>query len=88
MRNKRIGATMIAALLTVSMLSSASNASCFRGINLSGAEFGDRNGVYGQKYAYPSKDIIAYYAIKGMNTVRLPFLWEHLQPKLNGPRCR
>lgn len=85
MRHKRIRATVLATALTASLLANTANASCFRGINLSGAEFGDRNGVYSQNYTYPSKEIIGYFAGKGMNTVRLPFLWERLQPKLNGP---
>jgi endoglucanase len=36
-------------------------------------------------YAYPSEQTIAYFAKKGFNTVRLPFLWERLQPQLGKP---
>lgn len=60
----------------------ASDAPCFHGINLSGAEFGDPAGPYGTAYAYPSEETMRYFAGKGMNTVRLPFLWERLQPAL------
>lgn len=67
------------------MLSGTAEANCFRGINLSGAEFNDRGGTYGQQYIYPSEKIISYMAGKGLNAVRLPFMWERLQPKLNGP---
>lgn len=80
----RIRSSVLAALLTVSMATGA-GATCFRGVNLSGAEFGGRGGTYGQDYIYPSERIVAYMAAKGFNTVRLPFLWERLQPALGGP---
>ena len=57
-------------------------AACMRGVNLSGAEFGDLKGAYGQSYIYPSDAMIAYFKAKGLNTIRLPFLWERLQPIL------
>lgn len=55
---------------------------CYRGINLSGAEYGDKHGVYGTNYIYPSEETVAYFAKKGMTIVRLPFRWERLQPVL------
>lgn len=55
------------------------------GINLSGAEFGSVGGTYGVDYIYPSVDDINYYASKGMDVVRLPFLWERVQPTEDGP---
>ncbi|MCK8781913.1 glycoside hydrolase family 5 protein [Rhizobium sp. NTR19] len=55
---------------------------CLRGINLAGAEFGAPGDEYGKGYLYPSAETITYFAQKGLNTVRLPFLWERLQPKL------
>lgn len=55
---------------------------CLRGVNLAGAEFGAVGDEYGSGYMYPSDQTIAYFAQKGMNTVRLPFLWERLQPQL------
>ncbi|WFU09156.1 glycoside hydrolase family 5 protein [Rhizobium sp. CB3090] len=58
---------------------------CYRGINLSGAEYGDRSGVPGTNYTYPSEDTVRYFANKGMNVVRLPFRWERLQPVLGQP---
>lgn len=75
---------MLAAVLAVPPASLA-NAICYRGINISGAEFGKRGGVYGTDYTYPSEATIAYFAGKGFNTIRLPFLWERLQPELEGP---
>lgn len=54
------------------------------GVNLSGAEFGSGT-HYGWNYIYPNDAEIDYYASKGVNVIRLPFLWERLQPTLNGP---
>lgn len=55
---------------------------CFRGINLSGAEYGDVNGKVGTNYFYPTPATTAYFARKGFDTIRLPFKWERLQPSL------
>ena len=56
------------------------------GINLSGAEFGSAvPGVYNQDYTYPTHGEIDYYASKGMDVIRLPFLWERVQSTENGP---
>lgn len=57
---------------------------CMRGINLSGAEFGEIGGAPDRAYAYPSTRTIRYFAEKGFTSVRLPFKWERLQPKLKG----
>ena len=51
------------------------------GVNLAGAEFGwNVPGVFGTDYTYPTHTEIDYYAAKGMSVVRLPFLWERVQP--------
>ncbi|AJY45818.1 glycoside hydrolase family 5 protein [Martelella endophytica] len=66
---------------------SAQAAGCemtLHGINLSGAEFGQPGDPYGQGYIYPSESTIKAFADDGFNAVRLPFLWERLQPTLNG----
>lgn len=57
------------------------------GVNLSGAEFAPNvlPGVLGTDYAFPTLAELAYYAGKGMRLVRLPFLWERIQPALGGP---
>lgn len=59
----------------------------WRGVSLAGAEFGAGNlpGTYGSDYIYPTVASVGYFRGKGMNTVRLPFLWERLQPTLNQP---
>lgn len=56
------------------------------GVNLAGAEFApDSPGRLGRDYIYPGVAHLDYYASKGMNVIRLPFLWERLQPTANGP---
>jgi endoglucanase len=56
----------------------------WRGVNLSGAEYNGTAlpGRYGYQYFYPSTSAIDYFQAKGMNLVRLPFLWERVQPTL------
>lgn len=56
----------------------------FYGTNLSGAEFGTVPGTLNVDYAFPTLAEAAYYASKGMNIVRLPFLWERIQPVFGG----
>jgi endoglucanase len=52
-------------------------------MNLSGAEFNSskKPGTLYKDYTYPGDSDYAYYASRGMNVVRLPFLWERLQPQ-------
>ena len=54
------------------------------GVNIAGAEFGARSipGRPGTDYFYPSPATVDYFAAKGMNVLRVPFLWERLQPTL------
>ena len=58
-----------------------------RGVNLSGAEFAPTNlpGTLGKDYTYPTAGELDYYKSKGLTLIRLPFLWERLQPSLYGP---
>jgi endoglucanase len=55
------------------------------GVNLAGAEFGSKPGTFGIDYIYPNHGEIDYYASKGVEIIRLPFLWERVQPTKNGP---
>ncbi|THV15785.1 glycoside hydrolase family 5 protein [Rhizobium rhizophilum] len=57
---------------------------CFRGLNLSGAEYGELDGVEGVNFIYPSTSTVNFFADKGFDSVRLPFKWERLQPRLGG----
>ena len=58
----------------------------YAGVNLAGAEFNSskKPGVLFKDYTYPAESDYAYFASKGMNIIRLPFLWERLQPQANG----
>jgi aryl-phospho-beta-D-glucosidase BglC (GH1 family) len=58
-----------------------------RGVNLAGAEFGERAlpGVCDQHYTYPTAAELDYYKAKGLTLVRLPFRWERLQRSLYAP---
>jgi len=78
----------VAALTVTSMAAHpvlSGTTACFRGINISGAEFGMPGGKVDKDYVWPSLNTLDYFAGKGFNTVRLPFRWERLQPKLMGP---
>ena len=56
------------------------------GVNFAGAEFGPHvPGVFGTDYTYPTHAEIDYYASKGLDVIRLPFLWERLQRTELGP---
>lgn len=56
------------------------------GVNLAGGEFGTKKpGTYGVDYIFPSTKDIDYYASKGIEVIRLPFLWERIQPTQFGP---
>ncbi|SIR03393.1 Cellulase family 5 [Rhizobium sp. RU33A] len=86
MMKRKMTLGLISAALAMAMpvnSLAATSSACFRGINLAGAEFGNLQGVFGEGYIYPSLETVTYFAGKGFNTVRLPFLWERLQPKLN-----
>ncbi len=52
-------------------------------VNLAGAEFGEPPGVIDKDYHYPGDDEFAWARANGFVVVRLPFLWERLQPNLN-----
>lgn len=66
--------------------STASQFGPFYGVNLCGAEYspGTLPGSNGVNYAFPTEAQTSYYVGKGMNIIRLPFLWERLQPTMSG----
>lgn len=57
------------------------------GVNLSGGEFTPDAlpGVYNKNYIYPSAEEISAFEKIGMNTIRMPVLWERIQPELDQP---
>jgi len=57
-----------------------------QGVNLAGPEFngGQLPGVLNKDYVYPKTAAFDYFAAIGANTIRLPFRWERIQPKMFG----
>lgn len=57
-----------------------------KGVNIAGAEFNGEQlpGVLFKNYIYPNRAEIEYFAALGANAIRLPFLWERIQPALYG----
>lgn len=57
------------------------------GVNLAGAEFNGKRlpGTVFKDYTYPSSSEMDYIASQGANIIRLPFLWERLQPVAHSP---
>lgn len=87
---KRYLLTLASALATLLSYTNA-EAGCLdqprlRGVNLAGAEFGSDKlpGKVFTDYTYPSEAEIIYIAKQGANIIRLPFLWERVQPEPNG----
>ncbi|CAN5168091.1 glycoside hydrolase family 5 protein [soil metagenome] len=90
MRYAMLGKAMAAALclfVSSAVTSAAQALTSLKGINISGGEFGNGHipGKLFTDYRYPDKAEIDYYAKLGFNIIRVPFLWERLQPVLNGP---
>jgi endoglucanase len=56
------------------------------GINLASAEFAPTKlpGVHGKDYIYPTANTVEPFVRMGMNAVRIPILWERLQPEPMG----
>lgn len=84
-------AATIALVVGCMMLSPAAAASCIDGkqmvgVNLSGGEFASEKlpGTIFKDYVYPDLADMHYFQSLGMNTFRLPFLWERIQPQLFG----
>jgi endoglucanase len=91
------GVTRAAAFLLVALFVSAGFAHAeidYRGVNLSAAAFGHYSdtdasanhipGVYNTDYVYPDDSYFDYFHSLGMNTFRIPFRWERIQPTLGG----
>jgi aryl-phospho-beta-D-glucosidase BglC (GH1 family) len=55
------------------------------GINLSGAEFGGNAGTHNYNYHYATFSEMQFYQDRGVDLIRLPFIWERMQNSLDGP---
>lgn len=61
----------------------ASAALPFKGVSEAGAEFGSNvPGIPEKDYIFPNPASITHFVTKGMGAIRVPFLWERLQPTL------
>jgi len=74
----------------MSIVAASHAAMIYSGVSLAGAEFaadpfgyGALPGTYNSDYTYPNAQEVDYFLSKGMNTIRIPFRWERLQPTLN-----
>src|SRR5437868_389450 len=56
------------------------------GVNIAGLEFGSSKlpGTLNVNYCTVNPPEMSYYKSRGAKTIRLPFLWERLQPTLGG----
>lgn len=72
-------------LLTISM--SVISAEQMVGVNIAGAEFNGAKlpGRHFFDYIWPSPEEIKRFSDAGFTVIRVPFLWERMQPELSGP---
>lgn len=54
---------------------------------MAGAEFGMNNipGAFGRDYTFNSENTFRYFSERKLGLMRIPVLWERLQPSLKGP---
>jgi endoglucanase len=78
-------------LLTLQFICTIASADplALTGVNLAGGDFyvpkqGVR-GFYNKDFWYPNAAEMDYFVSKGVNFVRIPFMWETLQPELSKP---
>tara|TARA_R110001599_G_scaffold171353_1_gene362379 strand:+ start:409125 stop:410153 length:1029 start_codon:yes stop_codon:yes gene_type:complete len=88
--NRRImQALSLALLCTSAQLASAQcmQSDQLKGVNISGAEFKSKElpGKQDKDYVYPNSADLDFVKSIGGNVIRLPFLWERIQPELNAP---
>jgi endoglucanase len=59
----------------------------YTGINIASGGFASQHipGRYGYDYFYPLAKEVSPFLAAGMNAVRVPFLWERIQPSPNAP---
>ena len=77
---------LIAGTAMPSVGAGCSKDASLKGVNIAGAEFNADQvpGVLFKNYIYPSSAEIDYFASLGANVIRLPVLWERIQPSLSG----
>lgn len=62
----------------------------YTGVNIATGGFAPDHipGKYGYDYFYPTREEAAPFVTSGMNVVRVPIIWERLQPEAFGPLDR
>ena len=83
----RILKILITSFLLTSLNVYSSETNQYVGINIAGAEFksGVLPGKQGTDYLWPTPSDISQFAQAGFNTIRVPFLWQRMQPELYKP---
>ena len=80
--------TMLSPILLLAMTANTQPLP-YTGVNIAGGEFYDPGKVpepvCGRNFTYPTREEFEYFAARGMNVFRIPFLWETLQPKAKEP---
>ncbi len=78
---------VVAAMAALSSLVPLRGQPYFRGVNISGAEFGMTHlpGRFNTDYTFNSEPTFRYFAARNLNLIRFPLQWERLQPVLSGP---
>ncbi|MEQ8036214.1 glycoside hydrolase family 5 protein [Xanthomonas sp. WHRI 6106] len=86
LRNLIRGALLFSMLCILPLANAQTRVLTYAGVNLSGAEFASskKPGVLNKDYMYAAASDYTYFAGVGMNTIRLPILWERLQPSARG----
>lgn len=82
-------ASLMVAIWPLSVVSQTNSDEKLRGVNLAEGASGSYNtksgpGRYGYVYKYPDAETSKPFIEAGMNTVRLPFRWERVQPTAFG----
>ncbi|MGK2909930.1 MAG: glycoside hydrolase family 5 protein [Sphingobium sp.] len=83
MRALKLASVAAMLVLPLCLANSAPNAKRpLGGVNLASGEFNSKRkpGVYGKDYIYPDARIAAPFVASGMKIVRVPILWERIQP--------
>jgi endoglucanase len=75
-----------AALATPSVAATCDHNAVLKGVNIAGAEFNAEQlpGILFKNYIYPNNVELDYFHSIGATVIRLPFLWERIQPTLFG----
>ncbi len=84
---RRLHFLLLLSLFACTFLPQIANAqSPLIGINICGAEFGEKNlpGTLNVDYRYPTTTEISYFSRKGFKLLTLPFKWERIQHEPGG----